>query len=225
MKIDYKVLVPFVSVLLLSLFFFSLEKGDVVLAINKYHSPILDVFFRKISSLGNTLSVFLFLAIVLRFKLKFLYFFVLAFLIESAIVIVCKQLIFNGAPRPYLFFEAKDLLSQINFVDGVSVNKRNSFPSGHTAYSFLIATYFALKVKKLLPAIGFCLMATLVGVSRMYLVQHFFVDVFTGAIVGILSAYLAIIIVKSSRKRTWYGMKLRFTPTHKNWLELIPENS
>lgn len=224
MKINHKVLLPFVIVLFLSIFFFSFAKGEVVLAINKIHTSFLDKFFVGISSIGNTLSIFLFLVIVLRYKLKFLSFFILAFLIESTIVILCKHLVFDGAPRPYLLFEAKGILSQINFVEGIRVNKRDSFPSGHTAYAFLIATFFALKIKKMLTAIGLCLFAMLVGISRMYLVQHFFMDVFAGAMVGISSAYLAIILVKNSKKRKWYNMKLRFTPTHKNWLSLIPEN-
>ncbi|MDO3694405.1 phosphatase PAP2 family protein [Wenyingzhuangia sp. chi5] len=226
MKINHKVLLPFIGVLLLSLCFFSFPKGEIVLAVNKTHTPFLNRFFAGVSSIGNTMSIFLFIAIVLRYKLKFLYFFVMAFLIESTIVILCKHLFFDGLPRPYLLFEAKGILTQINFVEGVRVNKRDSFPSGHTAYAFVIATFFALKIKKMLPAIGLCLFAMLVGISRMYLVQHFFMDVFAGAVVGISSAYIAIVLIKNSRKRTWYNMKIRFTPTHKNWFTLItfPDN-
>ncbi|ANW95262.1 hypothetical protein AXE80_02715 [Wenyingzhuangia fucanilytica] len=222
MKINHKVLLPFLVLIVLSLFFFAYAKGEVVLLINKHHTLFLDRFFTSLSSIGNTMSIFFFLAIVLRYKLKFLYFFVLAFLIESTIVILCKHLIFDGFPRPYLMFEAKGILSQINFVEGVRVNKRDSFPSGHTAYAFLIATYFSLKIKKTLPAIGLCLIATLIGISRMYLVQHFFMDVFAGAIVGVSSAYVAIVLIKNSRKKKWYNMKIRFTPMRKNWIEFIP---
>lgn len=224
MKISYKVLIPFICVLALSLYFFSFAKGDVVLAINKKHNSFLDVFFTSLSSIGDTLSIFLFLAIVLRYKLKFLYFFVLAFFIESVIVILSKNLFFDGMPRPYLFFKTNEMLSQINFVEGVRVHKRDSFPSGHTAYAFVIATYFALKVKKILPATIFCVIATLIGISRMYLVQHFFIDVFVGAVVGVTSAYAAIVFIKKSRKRKWYHMKIHFTLAQKNWLTLITEN-
>ena len=223
MKIKHKVLLPFMVVFLLSTCLFSFSKGTIVLTINKIHTSFLDRFFAGISSIGNTMSIFLFLAIVLRYKLKFLYFFVLAFLIESAIVILCKNFIFDGHPRPYLLFEAKGILSKINFVEGVRVHKRDSFPSGHTAYAFLIATFFALKIKKILPAIGLCLFAILVGISRMYLFQHFFIDVFGGAMVGFSSAYLAIVLVKKSRKKSWYNKKIRFNPTRKNWFELTPE--
>ncbi|NJB82597.1 phosphatase PAP2 family protein [Wenyingzhuangia aestuarii] len=216
----FSVLLPFVVFLVASIFFFTYPKGEVVLLLNKLHSPFLNIVFKKLSSVGNTLSIFLFLLIVLRFKLKYLYFFVLAFAIESFVVILCKHLIFDGTFRPYLFFKEQGLLNTLDFVQGVKIRKTDSFPSGHTAYSFFIATFFALKLNKINTAIVIFLFASLIGISRMYLVQHFFVDVFTGAIVGVLTTCIAYVLVFRTEK-SWYNYRLTINPKKEEFIVLI----
>lgn len=204
----YKNLIPFLGIWLLAIFFFQYPKGEVVLLMNRAHSPLWDFVFTKLSSIGNALSIFFFLAIVLwRYELKFLYFFVLAFLLESLVIIVCKNVFFSHEPRPYLFFEAQGILDQVDFVEGVKVNKRRSFPSGHTAYSFCMATFFALKINKKYIAFFLAIFAAFVGMSRMYLVQHFFVDVFTGAMVGIIGTATAYYLVFKTEKK-WYNKRI-----------------
>ena len=206
----YQNLLPFLVLWFLSLCFFQCHKGEVVLMLNKHHSPFLDFVFTKFSSIGNALSVFFFLAIVVwRFEFKYLYFFVLAFLLESLVIIVCKNLIFKGMDRPYLFFKAQGILDQINFVEGLKIAKKRAFPSGHTAYSFCMAVFFALKFKHKYVSILLAVLAVLVGVARMYLVQHFFMDVFAGAFVGISMTSLDYYIVFKSEKK-WYSKRFFF---------------
>lgn len=62
-----------------------------------------------------------------------------------------------------------------------------SFPSGHTATAFSIATVFAMQYrdKKAVPIISYSA-ATLVGVSRLTEHRHWASDVFTGALLGYL---------------------------------------
>jgi len=204
----YKALIPFLLLWFLSLYFFQFVKGDVVLMLNKIHSSFWNIVFTKFSSIGNALSIFFFLFIVLwRFELKYLYFFVLAFFLESLIVVVCKNLIFNDLSRPYLFFKAQGVLEQINFVEGVKVSKRRSFPSGHTAYSFCMALFFALKFNQKYVSIILAICAAFVAAARMYLVQHFFIDVFAGAFVGISMTSLAYYIVFRAEKK-WYNNRI-----------------
>lgn len=61
----------------------------------------------------------------------------------------------------------------------------NSFPSGHTATAFSIATVFASQYrdKKAIPVISYSL-ATLVGISRLTENKHWSSDVFVGALIG-----------------------------------------
>lgn len=66
----------------------------------------------------------------------------------------------------------------------------NSFPSGHTATTFMGAELVRIEYGDDLPwiAVGAYTIATTVGVLRVYNNRHWFTDVFAGAGVGILSA-------------------------------------
>jgi undecaprenyl-diphosphatase len=65
-----------------------------------------------------------------------------------------------------------------------------SFPSGHAATAFATATVIALLHPRLrVPAFA---LATLVGLSRVYLGVHFFFDVLAGAALGIAVGWTAV---------------------------------
>jgi membrane-associated phospholipid phosphatase len=85
---------------------------------------------------------------------------------------------------------------QIHTVKGVEMHFWNSFPSGHTATAF---TLFLLTVyllpKKSVLVIGL-LYAIACGYSRIYLGQHFPLDVAGGIIVAIITLILSILIRK-----------------------------
>jgi undecaprenyl-diphosphatase len=69
----------------------------------------------------------------------------------------------------------------------------SSFPSGHTASAFAMATIFALYLKRNYLSISLLLTAFLIGYSRIYLGHHFLVDVLVGAIIGIACGTVAIL--------------------------------
>ena len=58
-----------------------------------------------------------------------------------------------------------------------------SFVSGHTSNAFTVAAVFADRYEQPIPAIVYTV-ATLVGLSRIHLNQHFASDVFAGAALG-----------------------------------------
>ncbi|TAL76684.1 MAG: phosphatase PAP2 family protein, partial [Bacteroidetes bacterium] len=63
----------------------------------------------------------------------------------------------------------------------------DSFPSGHTATAFSIATVFASQYNdtKAIPILSYSL-ASLVGISRLTEHEHWASDVFSGALLGYL---------------------------------------
>jgi len=75
----------------------------------------------------------------------------------------------------------------------VSLPDEFSFPSGHTASAFLMATVISTFYPALI--IPNFLMAALIGLSRIYNGVHYPGDVIVGSLIGIISAKIGLIIV------------------------------
>ncbi|MDR3113596.1 MAG: glycosyltransferase family 39 protein [Endomicrobium sp.] len=73
---------------------------------------------------------------------------------------------------------------------------KNSFPSGHTQAAFAVCAFMYMTVKKYWY--WYIFLAFAVGFERMYAGSHYPADVFFGAIIGSLTAY---IMVKFFKKR------------------------
>lgn len=172
----------FITTLLIVLFW---DKGTFLLWLNERHNVYGDFFFKYVTYLGDGL-MFLFLAILfLTYRYYNLILLAFAALTQTIITTIAKRFIFNY-PRPKAFFENSDEL--FNFVDGVTVYSSYSFPSGHTASAFTIATLLICLTRNKLLQVLFMLAAILVAISRIYLFQHFLMDTVAGSLIGIFSA-------------------------------------
>ncbi|MCX6315195.1 MAG: phosphatase PAP2 family protein [Sphingobacteriales bacterium] len=174
-------------------------KASSFIALNSFHPFWLNVFFINYTFMGDGIfAIGLIAVMAFYFKKKkeaiaLLY----AFLFSGLMVQLIKNLV--NAPRPRLFFEPGQYLY---FVDQVSMANNSSFPSGHTATAFAIATVFIILIKNKKWQLPILAAAVLVGFSRIYLAQHFLMDVLVGAIIGIASGLLAVSIsmnIKSIR--------------------------
>jgi undecaprenyl-diphosphatase len=90
-----------------------------------------------------------------------------------------------GRPRPFVVLPDVDLL--------VVPPDEFSFPSGHTAAAFVMATvagaFFPEMLVVLVP------LAALVGMSRVYLGVHYPSDVLAGALLGVASGFCALTLM------------------------------
>lgn len=165
-----------------------LEKGDVIFFFSDNRSAIGNLFFFYFTKMGEELAFVFALLLLLFVKYRYaVYLPVLAFTVSFTSYV--SKLAF-GHDRPLLYFNKLGIFDQIIVVDGVTLNGgTNSFPSGHTMAAFALYTFLALVFngKRALAVLLF-FTAFLVGVSRIYLVQHFLEDVFLGAIIGVLLA-------------------------------------
>lgn len=168
-----------------------LPKGEDVLWINGHHSPILDEIFKQITNLGQGwifIPVFIF-SLFVRYSLS-------ASILVMAILhgLLCslaKRVLFPDSPRPTAVLDN----SLLHFIPGVEVHAQHSFPSGHTATIFCFAVLTSILIRHRLGSIMLLFVAVAVGYSRIYLLQHFLLDVAAGAIVGISSALLILYAV------------------------------
>ncbi len=78
----------------------------------------------------------------------------------------------------------------------------HSFPSGHTATSFACATVLSTFAPRL--RVPFFVLATLIGLSRIYNGMHYPTDVLAGALLGVLTALL---LLARARRRSRPAMR------------------
>lgn len=165
---------------------FSFEKGGLVLYFNNNQSEFYNVFFRLATLLaeGGVLALIFMISIWYSFGKAVIL--IVAFLANSIIVQFLKKIVFN-MPRPALFYKE---IVELNYLEGVSINYYHSFPSGHTATAFLIFSMLAIYTRNKFLQFSLCLIAISVGISRVYLLQHFVVDVVFGAMLGVAVSYI-----------------------------------
>jgi membrane-associated phospholipid phosphatase len=168
-----------------SVFFLSItSKSDGFMMLNSYHSRFLDLFFMIYTNLGDgVFSMALFLLLLLLRKPLPGWEIVFAFLLAGLMVQVLKNIF--PMPRP------KTLLQHAGypyFIDGFTHVGNASFPSGHTATAFATAALLSIFTSNKKWSFLFLFAALLVAYSRIYLGQHFLMDVVGGALIGVLVA-------------------------------------
>jgi len=171
-------------------------KTAAFILLNAYHPFELNVFFINYTFMGDGIFAICFIALLFYCKKKQQgYAMLFSFLFSGITVQLIKNWV--SAPRPRLFFEAGQYL---HFIDGVSLANHSSFPSGHTATAFAIATVMVLFMKDKSWQLPVLISAILVGYSRIYLAQHFLADVMIGALIGCGSGMAAVYLAQNLKK-------------------------
>ena len=163
--------------------------GDVVLWLNSHHSPFADTFFKYWTQLGDGLLLGIVALVVLFFNYYNFFVLMISIALQTVFVHIFKQWLAAGEPRPKTYFA--DRVGELNFIEGVRVNAFDSFPSGHTASAFTLAFFLIIITKNKTVQVIILITAILVGLSRVYLLQHFLVDIYIGSVFGIISVLLA----------------------------------
>lgn len=157
------------------------DKGTPLIFINGYHDNLFDYFFVCMTYFGDGLfSVAFLLGILFFVNIRKAVVVTVVFLI---VVIVIQALKFTfSEPRPFMYFHETPGL---HYIPWIEIHKFNSFPSGHTAQAFCFALCICFYAQKRYAVLLFTL-AALTGLSRMYLLQHFPIDVLVGSFVAIV---------------------------------------
>lgn len=183
---------------------FLFTKSDVVLWVNRNHSDFLDSFFKTVTHLGEG---WIFIP-VLIYTLFICYSLSLATFsiatIHGIICAVAKRIFFSDALRPTAVI-SNDLLY---FVPGVAYHSNYSFPSGHTATIFCFVLFVSFLIRHRLASFALLTIALLVGYSRIYLLQHFLLDVTAGAFIGTLTALFIAYLFDRNDFPNWTKSRL-----------------
>lgn len=170
---------------------FAFDQQTLHLILNAYHTPFLDGFFRCFSAFAEWPIYVIALCWAFR-RYSWTIYFAISEALSASLVQVVKAIV--NAPRPSVVFADNEAFNAI-IVEGVKLNTWHSFPSGHTATFFVFASVlvysltYELPNRKSLTSILslLCLaFALLGGFSRIYLSQHFLLDVCFGSLCGVL---------------------------------------
>jgi membrane-associated phospholipid phosphatase len=158
-------------------------REEIFFAVNSRNAGWADTIAPYITDIGNGWTTVILSVILLFFSYRKAFLLAGSYVLSSFIVAQSLKYSFD-TPRPKLYFH--DQLSRIHFVKGIEQLSLHSFPSGHTITAFSTAILIACWCKNKLWGLPLLLIAGLVGYSRMYLSQHFFEDVTTGSVIGVI---------------------------------------
>jgi membrane-associated phospholipid phosphatase len=164
--------------------------------LNSSHTGSLDYFFRHITGLGNGWFAVIFSLLFLFIRFRFFFMLILSYGISGLMAQFLKRVMFHDVLRPAAFL---DHMPDLDLVPGVDLYHTLSFPSGHTATAFAILLMTGFILNRKYAVFGLMFLAWLTGLSRIYLSQHFLVDVLGGSILGAFSALFIY----------WYFRKLK----------------
>lgn len=168
------------------LFLAIFQNSNFSIIINASHNNFLDQFFKYITFLGDGRFVFLIALIYLFANKKYGISILISLIINTILIQVLKRVVFSNRFRPSFYFKNLIEDGSWNMIDGVELYEKFSFPSGHTASIFCLCMSICIFMKKKYFPLLLVLLAYIVGFSRIYLSQHFLIDVLAGALIGSL---------------------------------------
>ena len=171
-----------------------IEQGDSIFFFSSHRSPLGDQFFIYGSHLGEAAGYVFILILMLTVAYRYVFTLPVLAIVVTLVSFYTKD--FFAHLRPGNYYDHLGILDQINTIDGVILNMgANSFPSGHTMSGFALYAFaaFCMPNKKSWTVLFFSI-ALIVGISRIYLVQHFFKDVYLGAIMGVAIAIILYLV-------------------------------
>ncbi len=193
------------TIVLLMLAAILISKGQDVVWINGVHNRFLDEFFKLITHLGEG-WIFIPVAAICLFIRYSLSLSVTAMALLHGLVCSIAKHTFS-MPRPTAILDHQLLY----LVPGVTVHAHNSFPSGHTATIFCFAVLICMMIRHRVASALILLVALLVACSRIYLLQHFLVDVAAGALIGVGSAFFVFYLFDRLQLPSWSGNSLKLS--------------
>ena len=210
-------LVPtIVLALILAIALLVVPKAELHIALCQPHTAFLDNLVPLFTNLVDWLP-YLTVVLLLFYRAGWATFLASNLLLSTLIVQPIKHIV--HAPRPLTWFAENMSDVTLPLVEGVRMNHWLSFPSGHTTTFFVF--FFTLSIilctenikgKYILSFICF-LCASFGAYTRIYLSQHFALDIFDGILIAVFSNLILYFFLVKKAQNThfwaWNVQKLR----------------
>jgi membrane-associated phospholipid phosphatase len=179
---NYFLTVQWVVLLLTSIFILNNTKEEAQLIANGFHSNFFDYFFYALThavEFWSCLVIYMLVALFKSYKTAFIG--LLTYASSGLITQLLKRNFFTDHNRPTVNIENLRLIPEFFEYEQ---NSSFSFPSGHATAAFTLFLFLTLIVKNRYWGILFGILACLVAYSRVYLSQHYFIDIIVGSVIG-----------------------------------------
>ena len=197
----------------LGLALYLIPKGELHFLLCNRHTPARDIFYRYYTQVAEWFPYVLCVLILLFSRIGDGVFASSAMILSALSTQALKHLFV--APRPVTWFASNCPDIQLPLVDGVQMNLWYSFPSGHTTSFFALAFVASILLTKkmsivncqlsIMLQVALFVLATLGAYSRIYLSQHFALDVFAGVLVGTLIPIICYAVLYRFEDKKWYN--------------------
>ena len=213
-----KCLLPFlvptiVLALVLGVTLLVVPKAELHLALCQPHTRFLDFVIPTFTNLVDWLP-YLVVLLLLFYRAGWATFLASNLLLSTLIVQPMKHIL--CAPRPLTWFAENMPNIRLPLVEGVRMNYWLSFPSGHTTTFFVL--FFSLSIilcaenikgKNILSFLCF-LCASFGAYTRIYLSQHFTLDIFAGILIAVCSTLvLYFFLVKRTQNTSFWAWRVQ----------------
>ena len=188
-------------------------KAELHLALCQPHTHFLDTIVPIFTDLVDWLP-YLCVVLLLFYRAGWATFLASNLLLSTLIVQPIKHIL--CAPRPLTWFAENMPDISLPLVEGVRMNYWLSFPSGHTTTFFVL--FFSLSIilcaenikgKNILSLICF-LCASFGTYTRIYLSQHFALDIFAGILIAVCSTLvLYFCLVKRTQNTSFWAWRVQ----------------
>ena len=188
-------------------------KAELHLALCQPHTRFLDVVIPAFTNLVDWLP-YLVVLLLLFYRAGWATFLASNLLLSTLIVQPIKHIL--CAPRPLTWFAENMPNIRLPLVEGVRMNYWLSFPSGHTTTFFVL--FFSLSIilyaenikgKNILSFLCF-LCASFGAYTRIYLSQHFALDIFAGILIAVCSTLvLYFFLVKRTQNTSFWVWRVQ----------------
>jgi len=204
---NYWFLIPYLIFLIICAgLLLSFPKAELHILLNKTNAPFFDILFKYATHLGDGAMIVILAVVFLFVKYRYFFAFLLGSLSAAVVVNLFKKVFLDEMYRPSKYFELFETY-KLHLVEGVNQHSLQSFPSGHTATAFSVFFMLALVTKNKWGKMFLLFAAVVVAYSRVYLSQHFVVDITAGSIISVLLMLLSFFWVQTWQK-SWLDNSL-----------------
>lgn len=177
----------FLVVLAASYVLLTSDKLSIHVEVNKIvGNKAIDTFYKYFTHVGDGVFVVIVGVILLFFNRKRGFYVLMTYAVAGLTSSLLKLSV--NYVRPFHYFKYYQRHLHLKLVDGVDMIGERSFPSGHSIAAFAVFTAIAFSVENQFLKFLMFVIACNAAFSRMYISQHWLVDIFSGSLIGFVYA-------------------------------------